>query len=209
MIVSRLRCDVTVTQSFPTCDSVRENRAYGSVAASIGRHCNALEAGWSQKVHGPRWAVQFTEWAGPQLTVYYSVPPKATADSPILIIIPGVKAQCGRISKRLGSPGHGKSIYHARRRGHEEFIPNGIRVQLGRSDQCAARCSRRIVGCSPHSIRYSMIQETIWISSGKIRAVWSFGRRRFCAPLLAAQATGEGGSRSCSQPRFLYHARPG
>ena len=34
---------------------------------------------------------EFTGWAGPQLTVYYSVPPKATAKSPILIIIPGVK----------------------------------------------------------------------------------------------------------------------
>jgi hypothetical protein len=34
---------------------------------------------------------EFSGWAGRQLTVYYSVPPKATADSPILIIIPGVK----------------------------------------------------------------------------------------------------------------------
>src|SRR5262245_13897105 len=34
---------------------------------------------------------EFVSWAGPQLAVYYSVPPKATADSPILVIIPGVK----------------------------------------------------------------------------------------------------------------------
>src|SRR5258705_2397826 len=34
---------------------------------------------------------EFTDWAGPQLTIYYSAPPKITVDSPILIIIPGVK----------------------------------------------------------------------------------------------------------------------
>ncbi len=34
---------------------------------------------------------EFTGWTGPRLAVYYSVPPKATAKSPILIIIPGVK----------------------------------------------------------------------------------------------------------------------
>ena len=34
---------------------------------------------------------EFTGWAGPQLTIYYSAPPQTTVDSPILIIIPGVK----------------------------------------------------------------------------------------------------------------------
>src|SRR5258708_9090064 len=34
---------------------------------------------------------EFNGWAGPKLAVYYSLPPKAGADSPILIIIPGFK----------------------------------------------------------------------------------------------------------------------
>src|SRR6478672_10384519 len=42
---------------------------------------------------------EFTGWAGPQLSVYYSVPPKATSDSPILVIIPGVKRKAEEYRK--------------------------------------------------------------------------------------------------------------
>jgi hypothetical protein len=34
---------------------------------------------------------QFDGWEGPALTVFYSVPPQSTADSPILIVIPGAR----------------------------------------------------------------------------------------------------------------------
>jgi dienelactone hydrolase len=39
----------------------------------------------------PTGKYDFTSWDGPQLSVFFSVPPQADADSPILIVIPGIK----------------------------------------------------------------------------------------------------------------------
>lgn len=56
------------------------------VTASLLLLQNASAATWEEKGNYP-----FSQWAGPSLGVFYSVPPEAGPDTPILVVVPGAR----------------------------------------------------------------------------------------------------------------------
>ena len=86
----------------------------------------ALSAEWPEKG-----SYRFTNWAGPALGVYYTVPPNAGKQSPILIVVPGARRNAGEYRDAWHDLAMANAFVTLTIEGREEDFPSEYAYNAG------------------------------------------------------------------------------